>query len=103
MSADATQRQHRIDDPGRIPEAVEEILRMEAAVAPGRHVTRDIELGGVRLKAEGQLPVLLAAPNHDAGEFADSAPGASTARPTVLFPRTASRPRVRGRPLASSG
>ncbi|MGI5328565.1 cytochrome P450 [Actinomadura nitritigenes] len=72
LSADAAQRRQLIDDPGRIPEAVEEILRIEAAVAPGRRVTRDAELGGVRLKAGDQLLVLLAAANRDTGEFGDS-------------------------------
>lgn len=72
LSADAAQRRQLIDDPSRIPEAVEEILRIEAAVAPGRRVTRATELGGVRLKAGDQLLVLLAAANRDTSEFGDS-------------------------------
>jgi len=40
------QRDLIIADPAVIPKAVEEILRIEAAVAAGRRATRDVELGG---------------------------------------------------------
>jgi cytochrome P450 len=73
LSANPEQRRRLIDDPALVPDAVEEILRLEAAVAAGRRVTCDTELGGVRLKAGDQLLVLLAGANRDAGEFADPA------------------------------
>ncbi len=64
-------RQRLIDDPGLLPGAVEEMLRFEAAVSMGRHITRDTELGGVGLKAGDQLLVSLAAANRDSREFTD--------------------------------
>src|SRR4029077_31118 len=42
-------------DPSLIPAAVEEVLRIEAAVIPGRRATRDVELGGVQIRQGDQL------------------------------------------------
>lgn len=56
-------------DPDRIPTAVEEILRIEAAVHPGRRVTQDTMLGGVQLRAGDQLLLSLAAANRDGRQF----------------------------------
>jgi cytochrome P450 len=58
------------DEPERLL-TDEEILRIEAAVAPGRRVTRDCELGGIQLKADDQLLMLLCAANRDADAFDD--------------------------------
>lgn len=63
------QRQAIIDDPALIPKAVEEILRMEAAVTAGRRVTRDTELAGVQLAEDDQLIVLLCTANRDPDYF----------------------------------
>ncbi|AZG47667.1 cytochrome P450 [Gordonia insulae] len=63
------QRQQIIDDPAMIPSAVEEILRIEAAVVPGRRATRDVELGGMSVKEGEQLILLLCSANRDDGEF----------------------------------
>jgi cytochrome P450 len=71
LSANPEIRARLIDDPALIPDAVEEILRFEAAVAPGRRVTRDCELGGVQLKAGDQLLMLLCAANRDGDAFED--------------------------------
>lgn len=65
------QRAALIADDGLIPSAVEEILRIEAAVVMGRRATRDVELGGVRIKEGDQLIVMLCSANRDADEFDD--------------------------------
>ena len=67
------QRQRLIDDPSVLPSAVEELLRIEAAVSPGRRVTTDTILGGVPLKAGDQLLLVLAGANRDGREFSDPA------------------------------
>lgn len=66
------QRQRLVDDPSLIPAAVEEILRIEAAVSMGRNATRDTELGGVHIKAGDQLLVVLASANRDQREFPEA-------------------------------
>ena len=65
------QRAAIIADPAKIPEAVEEILRFEAAIIPGRRATRDVELGGVTIPEGDQLILLLCSGNRDAAEFPD--------------------------------
>ncbi|MEV5835901.1 cytochrome P450 [Nocardia sp. NPDC052112] len=65
------QRQQMIDDESVIPTAVEEILRIEAAVVPGRRATRATELGGVSIAAGDQLILMLCSANRDAREFDD--------------------------------
>lgn len=65
------QRQGIIDDPDMIPTAVEEILRIEAAVVPGRRATRDVELGGVTIAEGEQLILMLCSANRDGDEFDD--------------------------------
>jgi cytochrome P450 len=63
------QRQLLVDDPETVPAAVEEILRIEAAVSAGRNATCDTTLGGVELKAGDQLLLVLAGANRDRREF----------------------------------
>ncbi|MGW0024660.1 cytochrome P450 [Rhodococcus sp. NPDC003383] len=65
------QRQALIEDDTLIPSAVEEILRFEAPVTPGRRATRDVELGGVQIKEGDQLILTLCSANRDAEEFDD--------------------------------
>lgn len=60
-----------IADPSAIPKAVEEILRMEAAIIPGRRATRDVELGGVTIAEDDQLILMLCGANRDADQFAN--------------------------------
>jgi cytochrome P450 len=45
------------------------VLRVEAAVSPGRRVVHDTELGGVRLRGGDQMLVLLTGANRDGREF----------------------------------
>jgi cytochrome P450 len=65
------ERQRLIDDPALIPSAVEEMLRIEAAVSPGRRVRRDVTLGGVELKEGDRILLVLAGANRDRREFDD--------------------------------
>lgn len=67
------QRRALIEDESLIPTAVEEILRIEAAVIPGRRATRDVELGGVQIKEGDQLILTLCSANRDPEEFDDPA------------------------------
>ncbi|MGV0834339.1 cytochrome P450 [Mycolicibacterium thermoresistibile] len=67
------ERQRLIDDPSLLPQVVEEMLRIEAAVSAGRRVTRDVEVAGVHMKAGDQLIVSLGAVNRDGREFDDPA------------------------------
>jgi cytochrome P450 len=63
------ERRRLIDDPSLIPSAVEEMLRIEAAVSPGRRVRHDTTLGGIGLKTGDQLLLVLAGANRDGREF----------------------------------
>jgi len=63
------QRDLIIADPAVIPKAVEEILRIEAAVAAGRRATRDVELGGVSIAEGDQLLLMLCSANRDPDAF----------------------------------
>ncbi|NDZ95824.1 cytochrome P450 [Streptomyces sp. SID6673] len=65
------QRQEVVDDPAMIPTAVEEILRIDAAVVPGRRATRDVELGGMRIAAGERLILMLCSANRHDAEFDD--------------------------------
>lgn len=63
------QRDEIIADPAVIPKAVEEILRIEAAIAAGRSATRDVELAGVRIAKGDQLLLMLCSANRDPDAF----------------------------------
>ena len=71
ISHNPGQRQRLIDDPSLIEEAVEEILRLEAAAFPGRRATRDCELGGVAIPAGTNVSVSVAAANRDPTRYPD--------------------------------
>ncbi len=59
-------------DPGLIPAAIEESLRLEpAAAVVDRYATCDALLGGVRIPAGEQVTVSIAAANRDPAVFAD--------------------------------
>src|SRR4051794_21221436 len=60
-------------DTGRIPAAVEELLRYDCSVVAWRRRARaDVELSGVTVPAGAQLLVLLGSANRDEERFADS-------------------------------
>ncbi|HEY1973018.1 MAG TPA: cytochrome P450, partial [Pseudonocardia sp.] len=72
-------RQH----PERIPGAIEELLRHNAIVTPGRLVTRDTVIGGVPMRAGDLAAVVLPAAGRDEDAFPDAA--------VVDFQRTPNR------------
>lgn len=69
LSGRPRQRDRLAADLSLVAQAVEEVLRLEAAVSMGRRATSDVELGGVMVRADDQLLVLLAANNRDPREF----------------------------------
>lgn len=61
------------EDPGLIPNAVEECLRHNGSVAAWRRlVTRDTQVGGVDLPAGSRLLIVTSSANHDEGHFEDA-------------------------------
>jgi cytochrome P450 len=57
-------------EPGLIPAAVEEVLRLDSSVPIWRRITtRPVELAGVALPAGARLLVLLGSANHDEDVF----------------------------------
>lgn len=63
-------RRALIDDPGRWPAAIEELMRVQTpVVAGGRYATADFEIGGERIRAGDHLTVCWAAANLDAEGF----------------------------------
>ncbi|BDB27197.1 cytochrome P450 [Cupriavidus sp. P-10] len=61
------------EDPSLIPNAVEECLRHNGSVAAWRRlVTRDTEVGGIRLAAGSKLLIVTSSANHDERHFADA-------------------------------
>ena len=87
-------------DPTLVPAAVEEVLRIEAAVIPGRRATRDVELGGVQIRADDQLLLAYCAANRDASHFPDPDDVRSIATPTTTLPSAAARTAALGAPGA---
>jgi len=67
------ERRTLVDDPARMPSAIEELMRYESPVQWGhRLVTEDIELpSGVKLEAGSLVQALWAAANLDAERFDD--------------------------------
>lgn len=71
FTSSPAQRQALIDDPELLPKAVEEVLRIEAAVSMGRRATRDITLGDAPIGQDDQMVLLLCTANRDP-EYFDS-------------------------------
>jgi cytochrome P450 len=71
LSKNPEQRAALVADPTLVPKAVEEILRIEAAVIPGRRATRDVEIGGVQIAKDDMLILLLCGANRDPQQFTD--------------------------------
>lgn len=69
LSENPDERDRLIDDDDLLPSAVEEILRIEAAVVPGRRATKDTRLGGVSIAEGDQLILMLCSANRDNDEF----------------------------------
>ncbi|MGT2459667.1 cytochrome P450 [Cupriavidus basilensis] len=61
------------EDPGLIPNAVEECLRHNGSVAAWRRLaTRDVQVGGVDIPAGSRLLIVTSSANHDERHFADA-------------------------------
>jgi len=61
-------------DPGKIPEAIEELLRYDAPVPHStfRYATEPVPIGGVTIPAGSQVIISLAAANRDRGRYPDA-------------------------------
>jgi cytochrome P450 len=66
------QRQRLVEHPELTPTAVEELLRWESIVAPGRRVTAPVEIGGVRFEPGDRVLLPLGAAGRDPEEFDDA-------------------------------
>ncbi len=72
LIAHPDQRGKLIDDPAKIPVAVEELLRWVSPIKNmNRTATRDAELGGQRIREGERLLLLYASGNRDAAAFPD--------------------------------
>jgi cytochrome P450 len=60
-----------VDDPGRIPDAVEEFLRYNTSETTARVVLSDVEVGGVQLHEGDRVLLPLASSSRDDRVFAD--------------------------------
>jgi cytochrome P450 len=66
------QRRKLVEEPGRWPRALEELLRYESPVQGlARTTTRDVEIGGVTIPAGDQVLLLYGSANHDETVFPD--------------------------------
>jgi cytochrome P450 len=73
LAANAGQRQALVDDPSKVPAAVEEMLRFESPVmGVARIALEDTEVGGEPIRAGDHIMVLLGSANTDDGEFPDA-------------------------------
>lgn len=60
-------------DRSRIPDAVEELLRLDPPfIAEARTATRDVEIGGKQIAAGDKVLISWASANRDAGEFVNA-------------------------------
>jgi cytochrome P450 len=65
-------RTRLVQDPDRMPDAIEEMLRLEPpAQLHARTVTRDVELHGTTIPASSRVMLLWGAANRDEREFAE--------------------------------
>ena len=61
------------EDPGLIPNAVEECLRHNGSVAAWRRLaTKDVTIGGIDIAAGSKLLIVTSSANHDQHQFADA-------------------------------
>jgi cytochrome P450 len=69
LAQNPAKRKELVEHPELISSAVEEMLRLEAAVAGARVVKEDVVVGGVLLKAGDRVLIPLAAANRDPEKF----------------------------------
>lgn len=66
------QLQRLIDDPSLLPNAIEELLRLETPVQwTARRAKEELELGGVKIPRNALVAISLGAANHDPRQFSD--------------------------------
>jgi cytochrome P450 len=66
------QRDRLAADPSLVPSAVEELLRWESIVAPGRRVTMPVTVGGVEMQPGDRVMLVLGSAGRDPEEFTDA-------------------------------
>jgi cytochrome P450 len=76
-------RRQLVADPGLIPSAVEELLRVHSFINPARTVTHDLEFAGVTMQTGDRVLLATALAAQDPNEFPDEA--------QVRFDRTGNR------------
>ena len=65
-------RQSLANDTTELPDAIDEILRMDAPLMSNRRITtRDVEIGGRRIPAGEKITILWASANRDEKVFGD--------------------------------
>ena len=74
LARNPADRQRLVDNPASIPNAVEELLRHETPVmVVPRTIAQDFELGGVQLKKDDSVTLMIGAANDDETAFGDCA------------------------------
>lgn len=82
LAAHPDQRRALVDDPSRIPAAVEELLRLTSPVQGlCRVATRDVELHGTTIAAGDRVLLCYGAANRDPREFGADADALDVTRP----------------------
>lgn len=73
LARNPDQRAFLVDDPGLLPNAIEELLRYEApSPIQARWVTRPIEMHGVAIPAECKIALLTGSAGRDEREYPDA-------------------------------
>jgi cytochrome P450 len=73
LASNPVDRRRLVENPDRIPTAVEEFLRAYAPVTMARMVTDDMEFHGVQMKKEDRVLLPFPAANRDENQFANPA------------------------------
>lgn len=73
LASNPIDRRRLVENPGKIPMAVEEFLRAYAPVTMARMVTDDMEFHGVQMKKEDRVLLPFPAANRDENQFANPA------------------------------
>ena len=73
LASNPIDRRRLVENPGKIPMAVEEFLRAYAPVTMARMVTEDMEFHGVHMKKEDRVLLPFPAANRDENQFANPA------------------------------
>jgi cytochrome P450 len=71
LAENPDERDRLLADPALIPNAVEEILRIDAPVATARVVSKPVRLGQAEMLPGDKILVSLPSAGHDSGEFDD--------------------------------